>query len=382
MDRSLRLVTRIRRTAAMAMDMTDMLPAPADSLQAHLSRQLGLRALDPRLRGLAEWIVGNLDPHGYLREDLHELAAMVGATTADVEEALAIVQALDPIGVGARSLQECLLLQLGGQPDTDSVAVRLVKDHLASLGECRYDDLARTLDEPLSRIVDAAARIRRLEPRPGRAFGDVAPAVHPDVTIERCGDQYRVVMPDERGPQRYMSRQRWVAAAAATGDARRHLARRLQEAGRLVTALELRRETLRGIAESIVRRQPDFLEHGPERIRPLALRQVADDVGVHESTVSRAVADRYVDTPHGVFPLRSLFTKRLPADPAGVVSSRAARMRICETVKAEDPGRPLHDRQIVRMLERAGVRIARRTVAKYREQLGIGCALARRLSTA
>ena len=382
---ALKRVSQIRRAGLPVTELVDRLPAPADSLPEHLSKQLRLGPHSPRLRALAEWIIGNLDPHGYLRDELADLAAMVDATTADAEQALAIVQALEPTGVGARSFEECLLLQLRAQADADPLALRLVEGgYLVALSEHRYDGLTQILGQPRERILSALAQIRRLEPRPGRSFGDATvQTVRPDVAIEKCDEGgYRVVMRDDEMPSLRVSRQRWAEAAAANGEARRYLASRLNEASQLLTAIERRRETVRGVVESIVRRQPDFLEHGPDRLRPLLLRQVADDVGVHESTVSRAVAHRYVDTPHGILPLRVFFTNRLPGDPAGIVSSSTARLRIRETVAAEDPSRPLADGQIVRVLETAGIRIARRTVVKYREQLGIASAPARRSSSA
>jgi len=376
-------VTRVRRAGPEATALVDRLSAPEDSLAEHLSRQLGMGQHDSRMLDLANWIIGNLEPDGYLRADLSELAAVEGACVAELEQALAIVQTLDPTGVGARSLRECLLLQLRGQLDPDPVAIQLVDGNLKALAEKRYDHLARTLDQPVERIAQALAAIRRLEPRPGRPFGGApAQTVRPEVAIEKAGDDYRVVMRDDDVPPIRVRRQGWAEAAAEQGEARGYLAHGLQVASWLITALERRRQTVRGVVQSIVRRQPDFLEHGPGRMRPLSLRQVAADVGVHESTVSRAVAHRYVDTPHGVFPLRSFFTNRLPGDPAGIVSSLAARHRIREIVEAEDPGCPLADGKIARALATTGIRIARRTVVKYRDVLGIAPAPVRRSLTA
>ena len=370
--------TRIRRAGPVVTAEVDRLPAPAHSLAEHLSHQLRMSERDARMLGLAEWIIWNLDTDGYLRDDLPQLAARVGASAAELEQALAVVQSLDPTGVGARSLSECLLLQLRAQVDPDPVAVQLVGGHMKALAEKRYDELARTLRQPLDRIPRALEAIRRLEPRPARAFGDVpAQTVRPDVMIVKARDGYQVVLhEDEVAPVR-VSPHQWAEAAAEHGEARGYLARRLQVASSLITALERRRQTVRGIVQSIVRRQPDFLEHGPTWLRPLSLRQVAGDAGVHESTVSRAVAHRYVDTPHGVFPLRFFFTNRLPADPAGVVSSLAVRQRIREIVEAEDPARPLADGKIAHALADTGMRIARRTVVKYRDLLGIASAAAR-----
>ena len=359
----------------MTSDPVDRLPAPEDSLAEHLSRQLCMGTRDPRTVDLANWIIWNLDGEGYLREDLAGLAATTGAPVAELERALAVVQSLDPVGVGARSLRECLLLQMQAEPDPDPVAIELIDRHLKALSERRYEDLARALGEPSERIVAALASIRRLEPRPGRPFaGAPAQTVRPEVAIERAGDTYCVVLKDEDLPRVGLARRHWAEAAEARGDSASALA-----ASGLITALERRRETVRGVVESIVRRQPDFLEHGPGRLRPLSFREVAGDVGVHESTVSRAVAHRYVDTPHGVLPLRSFFTNRLPGDPDGTVSPAAARQRIRELIEAEDPTTPLADGKIAHALATVGIRIARRTVVKYRDMLGIAPAPLRRL---
>ena len=254
----------------------DLLPAPGASLAEHLSRQLCMGRHDARVIDLAEWIIWNLDPDGYLREDLCRLAAMAGAHATELERALVIVQSLDPTGVGARSLEECLLLQLRAQVDPDPVAMRLVDGHLKALAGGHYDDLARALGEPPDRIRQALAAIRRLEPRPGRAFGDApAQTVRPEVAIEKVGDDYRVVLHDDDVPRVRVSQQRWAEAAAERGEARAYLAHGLQAASWLVTALERRRHTVRGVVQSIVRRQPDFLEHGPAHLRPLSLHQHA-----------------------------------------------------------------------------------------------------------
>jgi len=375
----IRPVKRIRRSGPGGADLVDRLPAPGDTLAEHLSHQVGMGPHAPRMLALAKWIVWNLDPDGYLREDLSELAAMAGAGLADLEQALGIVQSLDPTGVGARSLPECLLLQLWAQSDPDPVAIALVDRHLKALSEKRYDDLARTLDQPVERIMQALAAIRRLEPRPGRPFGDApAQTVRPEVSIEKVGNDYRVLVRDGDVPRVRVSQERWAEAAVETGEVRGYLANRLGAASWLITALERRRQTVQGVVQSIVRRQPDFLEHGLGRLRPLSLKEVAGDVGVHESTVSRAVAHRYVDTPHGVLPLRSFFTNRLPGDPAGAVSPVAAQQRIREIVEAEDPTCPLADGKIAVALAAAGICIARRTVVKYRDTLGIARAPVRR----
>ena len=371
--------TRVRRHGFLVGTDVGRLPADPDSLAHHLTVQLRQRRDTPRILHLAEWIVWNLETDGYLREELCRLGRMVSATVAEMQTALATVQCLEPTGVGARSLRECLLLQLHAQSDPDPVAVQIVDNHLRLVGHKRYDEVAQALHQPLERIMQAMAAIRRLEPRPGRGFGDVpAQTVRPEAAIIKVMNTYRVVLSDESLPPLRVSSHRWAEAAAEHGEARAYLAQRIQRASSLITAIDRRQTTVRSVVLSIVDHQPDFLEQGPAGLRPLLLRDVAKKVGVHETTVSRTVAHRYVDTPHGVFPLRFFFTNRLPADPAGVVSSVAVRQRIRELVESEDPVHTLSDADIAHALAASGIRIARRTVVKYRDQLGIGRALARR----
>ena len=238
--------TRIRRAGPVVAAEVDRLPAPAASLAEHLSHQLRMSERDPRMVGLAEWIIWNLDADGYLREDLPRFAAMAGARAGELEQALAIVQALEPTGVGARSLSECLLLQLRAQADPDPVAIQLVDGHIKALAEKRYEELASTLRQSPERIVQALAAIRRLEPRPARPFEDVpAQTVRPDVAIVKAGDDYRVVLPDDGAAHVRVSRHRWAEAAAEQGEARAYLAQRLQVTSSLITALERRRQTVR-----------------------------------------------------------------------------------------------------------------------------------------
>ena len=371
--------TRVRRHGPVVSTEVDRLPGAPQSLAEHLSGQVRVMPLAFRTGALAEWIIGNLDADGYLRDDLGRLASMVSATLDEMQEALAVVQALEPAGVGARSLGECLLLQLRANGNRDLVAEQMVTEQLKALADKRYEDVARALMQPIDCIMRALATIRLLEPRPGRPFDAVpAQAVRPEATILKAGDAYRVVLRGESEPAVRVTIPRSTAASAERGEARQYLAHRVERASRIVTAVELGRSTIQGVVESIAHRQPGFLEHGVAQLRPLSLRQVADDVGVHDSTVSRTVAHRYIDTPHGIFPLRFFFTNRLPADPDGVVSSAAVRQRIREMVGAEDPAHPLLDVDIAEALSARGMPIARRTVVKYRDQLGIARAQARR----
>jgi RNA polymerase sigma-54 factor len=378
----MRSTSSVRRPACIHSDTVEHLPAAEPSLAEHLSRQLRQATQDAPTLDMSEWIVWNLAPDGYLRDDLGELARSIGVATAALERALMIVQSLDPAGVGARSLRECLLLQLRAQDRPDAIATRLVDRHLKAVSEKRYAELARALGVPLLRITDAIAAIRRLDPRPARQFGTPAQTIRPEALIEKVGDDYQVVLGNEDRPRVATSRRAWAAAVRERGDRRTYLAHRLRRSSQLVTAAELRRETLAGVIACIVRYQRDFLDHGPSHLRTLALRQAARDIGVHDSTVSRAVAHRYVETPHGLFPLRFFFTTGIPGDPAGLVSGTAIRARIRDLVRGEDRACPLSDVRIAHELATTGAKISRRTVVKYRALLGIPPSALRRSMSA
>src|SRR5262245_55088116 len=351
----LRSVTRIRQTATGGPDAVERLVAPGASLADHLSRQVAVTGRSRRELALIHWIVGNLDLDGYLRADLADLGTVVGASLPEVEAALAAVQTLDPIGVGARSVRECLLLQLRAELHPDPLAVRLVDGHLKAVAERRYGELAHILGETRERIMTAVAKIRRLEPRPGRPFGILEiPMIQPDAVIEKDGRSFRVLLREDLTGT-YASPAPWRHARADQGGAPGSSSRGPHQGVAWgLTALERRRRTLRALVESIVMRQPGFLAHGPGGLRPLRLRQVAADVGVHDSTISRAVAHRYVSTPHGIFPVRHFFAGRLPRDSSGTISQRAARQRLREIIETEDASSPLTDGGIARALADIG----------------------------
>ena len=379
MDNPSLRVPRHARGAVDARALVERLAAPPDSLPEHLLGQLRLRVSDARERALAAWLIGNLERDGYLREPLDELAARVDASLAELERALALVQSLEPVGVGARSLAECLLLQLQSEAPSDAVAIQIARSHLKLLAAGREAELAARLDVSLERVRAAIRAIRRLEPRPGRPFGAAAaaPVVRPELAIVRADDGYAVVVPeDEELPS---LRGDGPRGAGPHDEPLVHQWRwQWRRASCLIDALAQRRRTLRLVGEAIVARQHAFLDEGPAHLRPLALAEVAAATGLHPSTVSRAVANRYVDTPHGILPLRRLFATALPRDPERELSPARVQERIRALVRAEDPGLPRTDGELTSALADEGILIARRTVAKYREALGIAPSWRRR----
>jgi RNA polymerase sigma-54 factor len=340
------------------------------SLAEHLLEQLRHAACDGTVRTAAEAIIGNLDDNGYLRAELGEIASATGTATGTVARALALVQGFEPTGVAARDLRECLGLQLRADPAADPIAIVIVEHHCEALGHRRYQHLARALDAPLPRILAAAERIRQLDPKPGRAFGgaDARPVV-PEVTVERFGDGYVVILKDQGLPGLRLARGCCGLRAHLSAEERRFVAERRQGARWFVEAIERRRQTIRRVVETVVRVQRDFFDRG--HLRPLGLRDVAEEIAMHESTVSRAISAKYVETPHGVFPLKHFFQPGLPAATGGLVATMAVKAHLRALIEAEDGRHPLSDLALTDALRRRGFVLARRTVAKYRGELAI-----------
>ncbi len=342
------------------------------SLSDHLDEQLRLSTDDPLVRLIGRAIIGNLDDDGYLRTDLADIARVCDAGLADVERVLTVVQGFEPEGVAARSVQECLLLQLRAAPTPDPLAIAIVDQHFAELSGRRYTELARLLAATPDQVSGAVEVILGLEPKPGRPFANPDPHyVVPDVTIQKVGSDYEVVLNEEGIPRLRVNTFYRSLLRRSEDDARHYVEQKVRSALWLIKSVEQRQRTLRKVAESIVRFQRDFLDKGVAYLRPLALHDVSEDVGVHESTVSRITANKYADTPRGLYALRFFFPNGLAADDGGTVSSVSVKTMIQECVAAEDPAKPLSDLEIALHLRARTLRIARRTVAKYRVELGI-----------
>ena len=354
------------------------------SLPDVLLRQLRIATNDDGVRAIGEAIIWNLDDSGYLRAGLEEIAAAAGASVADVERTLTLVQGFEPTGVGARDPRECLLLQLRADPQADSVALEIVEQHFDALCRHRLDHLAHVLQLSTDRILTALQAIRRLDPKPGRQFGaEDARSVRPEITIEKIAGDYVVTLNDQGLPLVRVARGYERLWHRLDADARRFVSERRQAARWLVEAIEQRRRTLILVAESVVRFQRDFLDSGPAHLRPLSLRHVADEISMHESTVSRATSAKFVDTPHGVLPFKYFFQPGVPSSDGALASAVAAKQSLKALIAEEDGSHPLSDRALSSALRHHGFALARRTVAKYRDELAIApCHERRRLRAA
>ncbi len=344
------------------------------SLEEHLMWQLRLSGLSEADQQIAATIIYNLNKDGYLETPLEELAAQLDGQVGEVERVLARVQRFDPPGVAARDLSECLFRQLANMGMEDSLAARIVKNHLGLLERHRYAELAKALGVSQELALQAVKVVALLEPKPGRDYGEQeATYIVPDVFIHKLGDEYMVSLNEDAAPRLRLSGyyQRVLRdndASAATKD---YLQERLRSARWLVKSIYQRQQTIFKVANSIVKFQRGFFDHGISQLRPLVLKDVADDIGMHESTISRATANKYAHTPQGIFELKFFFTSSVKGAGGEDVSAETVKETIRNLVAAEDRRDPLSDQAIAESLRRSQVNIARRTVAKYRQALGI-----------
>lgn len=363
-------------------------PEPSAStrpdLREHLLEQLHDDLVDPALLEIGEWIIENLDERGFLDKDCVVIALHLGAEVDQVTKVLNRIQRFDPVGSAARDSRECLLVQAQHSfPEYPHLA-GLIQDHLPALKERRYPAIARALGISVAEVVEEEARLLTLNPVPSRGFGlEDSATITPDVHVIQVGSNFVVRVDDDGLPKLRLSgacRQMLRDRQAASAEDRAYIRARLTAAKWFVRAVYERHRTIHKVTESIVRFQHDFFEHGPQQLRALALRDVADEIGVAESTVSRVTSGKYVSTPRGVFELRYFFGSGFrTASGTGEVSSRSVRESIRLLVAAEDPGRPLSDQQITAHIRRlTGVELARRTVAKYREEMSMGSSCERR----
>jgi RNA polymerase sigma-54 factor len=346
----------------------DATPLLAD----HLAEQLRLTTDDEETLRVGMAIIGNVDEDGYLRAEVEEIAAGTGSTAERVVEVLRLVQTFDPRGVAARSIQECLLLQLTADPDPDPVSVEIVEKYFDDLGKRRFAEIARTMKLPVDRIMESVEEIQTLEPKPGRQFGQSdSRYIVPDVTIQKVGNDYVVVL-NEEGIPRLRVNSLYRSLLRRSGDeARQYVEQKIRSAMWLIKSVEQRQRTLRKVVQSLIGFQREFLDKGLPFLRPLALRDVGDDISMHESTISRVTTNKYVQTPQGLYELKFFFHSGIASNNGAMVSSVSVKQMIREMVEKEENGAALSDQEIAQALRGKGLNIARRTVAKYREELGI-----------
>jgi RNA polymerase sigma-54 factor len=346
-------------------------------LTDHLEQQLAILVLPPKVRQAAVDIVGNLDDNGYLMSPLEEIAAEGEHALADLEKALEAVQGLDPAGVGCRDLRECLLLQLRSRNGEGGVAWQICRDHLKLLETRQLKEIARLLGRPLEHVQIAVNVIKHLNPEPGLRYAPSnAQKVEPDVYITKDGEDYLIQLNDDDLPQirlnpSYRGMLDRDRDREASRDTRNYIKDRYTAALQLIKNIEQRRQTIQKVCQAIVRRQREFLEAGLDQLRPMMIKDVAEEIGVHPSTVSRAVAGKFAHTPQGVFELRYFFGEAVQGPSGGGMSLATLKRRVKKMIEEEDPNKPLTDEQITEKLQAEGIQVTRRTVAKYREDMKI-----------
>jgi RNA polymerase sigma-54 factor len=346
-----------------------------NSLEDHLIWQLRLSRISTEEEGIGLYIIGNLDENGYLALPLEEVCRVTQCSLESAERLLKRIQFFDPVGVAARDLRECLLAQLENLNLKDSLAARIVAGYLTHLESKRYEKLARELGTTVDEIADAAHLIASLEPKPSRGFEqDEIRTVLPDVFVEKIGDEYVIYLNDDGVPRlRVSSLYRRMAGqnGAEEEQARQYLQEKVRAATWLIKSIQQRQQTLYRVTQSIFKFQQEFLDHGVSHLKPMVLRDVAEDIHMHESTVSRATANKYVHTPQGLYELKFFFQSGLRAGNGEDVASESVKEKIRGIIAAEDPRKPYSDQHIAALLSQDTIDIARRTVAKYREAMGI-----------
>jgi RNA polymerase sigma-54 factor len=395
------------------LEYTEPVTVETKDLIDHLREQLQMMTLSPRQLLLAEEFLGNINEEGYLAASLEEIQGSVNQmieghltpapetddadvdeqpdpeaaaaaampadsplyTAAEVEEMLLVIQRLDPPGVGARDLRECLLIQLREEKDTESLTFRLVNEAFPDLIAHRWNDLAKRFGVEPAAVQGAADGLARLDPKPGLKYANQHDGyIIPDLIVEKIGTRYQVFLNDTGMPRLRLSRSYQEIARdkkKMTPENREFIASKMNSANWMIQAIEQRRQTMLKVMNFIVDRQRDFFEKGIEYLKPLTLREVAEVINMHESTVSRVTNEKYVQTPRGVLPLKFFFSSALATASGEEASARSIRAKLQKMVSEEDSAKPLTDQQIVHLFQEQGIQIARRTVAKYRDQLGI-----------
>ncbi|HWZ86767.1 MAG TPA: RNA polymerase factor sigma-54 [Thermoanaerobaculia bacterium] len=356
-----------------------------EGLPEYLTWQLSMSGVPPAVRDIATYLIGNIDEDGYLRVSRDDIRQAHFENDAEVELALALVRSFDPSGVGAFDLPDCLLLQLAALGVENELLERIIREHWAEFLNKHFVPLARTLGVGMSEIQAAFEIIKNLEPKPGRKYSSERTIyVEPDVFVRKISDEYVIQLSEDGLPKLRISaayRKLLRGGNGAIGaEAANYLKDKMRSAIWLIKSLDQRQRTIYKVADSIVRHQRAFLDHGIEHLRPLVLRDVANDIGMHESTVSRVVSNKYIHTPRGLFPMKYFFHSGIDSSKGDDVSSLSIKNKISRIVEEEDPRKPHSDARITQKLRAEGIQIARRTVAKYREELRISSSSQRKQS--
>jgi RNA polymerase sigma-54 factor len=367
----------IRRGTDEDMPGIEATVSSSENLDDHLGWQVRMGDFVEDERRFASLVIGNLDENGYLKieglaphEVVPRLAAEADLDPEDAEEVLGMIQQFDPIGVASRSLEECLLIQ-AKHFGMDELVIRIITDHLGDLEKRHYPAIAKACQCSLEEVYDVAQIIGELEPRPARRFQTEEPRyIVPDVYVHRVGEEYYVVANDDGMPKLKISGF-YRSAMADNPKAKEYIQDKLRSAQWLIRSIDQRRKTIVKVTECIVEKQHDFFDKGIEHLKPMILRDVAETVGMHESTISRVTSNKYVHTHRGTFELKYFFNSAIRRDHQNDIASESVKQAIKGIIGGEDPKAPLSDQRIVEILAQDDIKIARRTVAKYREMLGI-----------
>src|SRR6266700_7129495 len=348
--------------------------ATQETLQQNLIGQLNQAALNAADRKAAELIIGNIDDNGFLQGTSEEMTLNAGIPKEDFERMLALIRSFYPPGVGARDLRECLLIQLERDGKQNSLECKIISEHMEDLGKRRFPEIARRIGMSVEKVQECANNIARLNPRPGQIFATAPPNyVLPDVTVEKMDGDYQVLLNGEQIPHlRISNTYKDIMAQGNNGsEVKDYIRDKIRSGKFLIRSIHQRQQTISNIAHQIVKRQREFLEHGSAHLKPMTMAEVAEAVSVHETTVSRAVAGKYMATPQGVFEMKYFFTPGYQTATGESLSNTSVKEAILELVKHENGSAPLSDHESVEILGERGIPIARRTVAKYRTELNI-----------
>ncbi|HWN23634.1 MAG TPA: RNA polymerase factor sigma-54 [Candidatus Sulfotelmatobacter sp.] len=348
--------------------------ATQETLQQNLIGQLNQTALNAADRKAAELIIGNIDDNGFLQDTPEEMTLNTGIPKEDFERMLALIQSFYPPGVGARDLRECLRIQLERVGKQNSLEYKIISEYMEDLGKRRFPEIARRMGMSVEKVQECANNIARLNPRPGQIFATAPPNyVLPDVTVEKIDGDYQVILNGEQIPHlRISNTYKDIMAQDGNGsEVKDYIRDKIRSGKFLIRSIHQRQQTISNIAQQIVSRQRDFFEHGTSHLKPMTMKEIADAVGVHETTVSRAVSGKYMATPQGVFEMKYFFTSGYQTADGESMSNTSVKEVILDLVKNEDGNAPLSDQEIVLILSERGIPIARRTVAKYRTELNI-----------
>ncbi len=353
------------------------------SLEGHLDWQLGLWDTDPGTAEIAKQIIGNLNEDGYLIITLEELCSVMGCDMEAAVRALKVVQSMDPIGVAARDLRECLSLQLEGLELKDSLAYLIVQEHLSLLENHKFKEIAGRTGYTFEEVLQAVDCIKHLIPKPGLKYNSQkATYVQPEVTIAKVDDDFVIILNDEGMPQLRLNAtyKDLLKSNSVSGEAKTFLREKFRAAVDLLRSVNQRKQTIYKVCTCIVNRQRGFLENGPSHLRPMLIKDVASELGVHSSTISRVVTNKYVDTPQGVIEMRKFFTMGIENPYGDDLSIVQVKLKIKKLIENENKNKPYSDNQIGQLLRRDNIFITRRTVAKYREQMQIAGSRERKIS--